>query len=598
MTELEDAPAPARGWRYVPVLARSVPESLPFFVDEWDPELAEAVEAGDSTRSQRAKAHEAGKDVRADKGRLERDASAAMRARMEILRNELRAAILVETDFRRFQLERLLGDVNRIIGDTQTGILGDARTAFGRAAELGAAHVDQSVLAADVGLVTSVPGIDSRLVAAAFDNTVDLLTDTMREFRTRAVSTVRRIALGVDSFSENMVTLAREIGDGGLANPEYKAERILRTEVGRTFNGATYDRQVELAERMPFLRKTWIRTKDSRTRLSHVSAGAMYARGKGIAIKDLYQVGAAKMRYPVDPLAEPAGKVAAAETIQCRCLAAVDFDPAEMARAGSARLSLALGAPPASVGPKGPAVSLGLNIPNTRAMAPVRRALEVLDSVHGDGVLPTIPALPNGSRKAHAGYVSLKFSGRSLNLFVNPAARAKAPHMTTFHEVGHFVDHKGFGEFGEMAATSKGAPLAPAVRDAVEKVMSAARASAPIRTLESWYRAKPGQRPLGVTMKFTGYLLQRDETFARAYAQYVAVVSKDARALRELRAMQTASEAAKFGAPGVRQSPTSVALGETPELGKWTYPWQWSDAEFAPIRAAFDELFSLMGWRE
>lgn len=326
-------------WRYVPVRSRVRPESQPFTIDEWEPVI---VEAPDLIRRRTAKAHAAGKEIRLDKVRTERQLTADMLVRLATLRKELRAALLVETEFRRFQLERLIADVDRLMLKTRRDVLVDARSAYERAARLGSEHVDQPLIVADTGLVTAAAGFDARLVTVAFDNTADLLSDGMRQFRSKIVGAARRISLGVDSFGDNMVTLANEIADDGLDNPEYRAERTLRTEVSRTFNTATHDRQIELADRMPFLRKAWIRVSDTRTRESHVHAGATYARGKGLALRDRFKVGRALLRFPVDPLAEPAGRVAASETIMCRCLGAVDFDPVELARASASRVRLAL----------------------------------------------------------------------------------------------------------------------------------------------------------------------------------------------------------------------------------------------------------------
>jgi hypothetical protein len=95
---------------------------------------------------------------------------------------------------------------------------------------------------------------------------------------------------------------------------------------------------------MPFLRKIWIAAKDARTRETHVIAAATYARGQGIPIREKFAVGGATLRFPIDPLTEPAGRIAAKETINCRCNAAVDVDVAALAAFTQQRVSLALSA--------------------------------------------------------------------------------------------------------------------------------------------------------------------------------------------------------------------------------------------------------------
>jgi hypothetical protein len=109
------------------------------------------------------------------------------------------------------------------------------------------------------------------------------------------------------------------------------------------------------------LRKGWRSTKDGRTRLGHVEAGAIYARGQGIPVSQKFTVnvyderdkskapkllGKAQLLFPIDPQTEPAGRLAAGATIMCRCNAFVDFDRAALAAFNRQRVSMALGAPP------------------------------------------------------------------------------------------------------------------------------------------------------------------------------------------------------------------------------------------------------------
>lgn len=312
----------------------------PVCLEEWVPPavLREATE----TDRRRARAFAAGAEVRQDRAKLEAAAASALTERLERLKRELQASIVGASDFRRFQIERLLADVDRMLAEARADILRLARRDYERAGELGGSQVDAAVRGAQIDLTTPV-GLSPTLVSQAFDNTADLLTEPMQRFRAGVATTVRRIALNADSFGGGMARLAREIDDTGMAAAAFKAERIVRTELGRTFNGATFDRMLALSARIPAMRKIWLRANDARTRPTHVAAAATYARGQGIPIGEPFRVGAARMRFPVDPLAEPAGKVAARETIMCRCNAVVDFDPAALEQMATERLALTLG---------------------------------------------------------------------------------------------------------------------------------------------------------------------------------------------------------------------------------------------------------------
>jgi len=328
---------------------------------------APLLEASDDVSKRRNAAWAAGGEVRSDYRDAEANATALLVARLEQLKREMTVALVGASDFRRFQLNALLADVDRLLQSARADLEQIARQAYSQGAALGTAHAEQPIEAA--GFKVTLPsGLDPVLVTHAFENTADLLTETMQQFRSRVTTNVRRIAVSGDSFASGMLELSRDIGLAGLDNAAYRAERIVRTELGRTFNGATFARLLELAERVPALRKIWIRTRDSRTRDTHADAGNRYARGKGIAIAEYFTVGPVLMRFPIDPLAEPPGKQAARETIMCRCNAATDFDPVQLAAETAERVRLAVGgATPDPVLPPAPEPPAPKPAPKPRA---------------------------------------------------------------------------------------------------------------------------------------------------------------------------------------------------------------------------------------
>jgi hypothetical protein len=327
------------GWRYRPAGGRVWPTLPPIWVEPDDEPVEEASQA-----KRISQARKVGKVIRREKASVEARAVSRLLARLKTLRREIAAALVHATNFRQSQLAALVQDIDARIAASGRAILADAHGSYQLAADLGAAQADETVAAANLTTLHVGPAASEPLVTAAFDNTADLLSSVMTPFRTAIVSNVRRIALGVDEFGANLAALARDIAIGGLDNPEYRAERVLRTEVGRTFNAATFARASELGREMPFLRKIWLAANDNRTRDTHRQASATYARGKGIPIGDKFAIGLATMRFPIDPLAQPAGKIAARETINCRCNAAIDFDAAALAAWTAQRVSRALSA--------------------------------------------------------------------------------------------------------------------------------------------------------------------------------------------------------------------------------------------------------------
>lgn len=272
-----------------------------------------------------------------------------LKTNLETLRRDLRETILAGpgsvTDFRRFQATALISDIDRILAEYTERVASGALPDLEAALEQGAEGAERPLRAVNLMMAPGLIGVDAALVRQGFDNVIDLLTVPMQQFRREAVTSIRRIALAGDNRADEIARL-RDLMDesepGGVDNAAFKAERIIRTEVSRVFNAATFQRLQSLAQEFPFLRKGWRDSKDSRVRTGHKTAGQIYKRGAGIKVGELFKVpvfdskgtkrvGTVLMRFPVDPQAKPAGKLAAQATIMCRCNAFVDFDLDEFA---------------------------------------------------------------------------------------------------------------------------------------------------------------------------------------------------------------------------------------------------------------------------
>jgi hypothetical protein len=303
-------------------------------------------------------AHAAGVAVQADQRKADRQSLDLLLRHFQTLKRSLMNRLMTGvTDFKRFSLQALLADVDRLLAETEAAIQTAVARDIESAAERGAAAADNPAKAAGIVVAPALPGLDTDLVQAGFGNAVDLLTLPMRQFGADVKGGLRRVALAGDNKFEEIQTLRDKISGAGFGAAQFKAERIIRTEVGRVFNAAQYERMKTLAVTFPFLRKGWRATKDTRTRIGHRQAGATYARGQGIPVADLFTVqvyderpgkgakliGTAKMRFPIDPETTPAGKVAAGASIMCRCNGFTDFAPGELDAYNRQRITLALG---------------------------------------------------------------------------------------------------------------------------------------------------------------------------------------------------------------------------------------------------------------
>ena len=195
------------------------------------------------------------------------------------------------------------------------------------------------------------------------------------------------------------------------------------------------------------------------------------------------------------------------------------------------------------------AVSDALKIQTTgdhRAI--MRHALMMIDKVHSDGVLPEIPVNNRpGKDNLGAFWRTRGTPSEPQRIAVNP--NGPWPHLTLCHEVGHFLDLAALGN-GQMASETEASlhPWLNAVgkSDAAMKIFNHPTMTADRRK----------------------YWLSPRELWARSYAQFIAMKSKDPVLLSELNAARSSTQS-------------------------WR---QWTDQDFRPIMKAIEKLFKQKGW--
>jgi len=201
-------------------------------------------------------------------------------------------------------------------------------------------------------------------------------------------------------------------------------------------------------------------------------------------------------------------------------------------------------------------VSAALSVPNRGvAKTAAKTGLAVIDALHSAD-LPKIP-LKNSSSMRFQGQYRHYNRGAAIDIAVSTSS--VNPELTLAHEIGHFIDHQGFGFAGVYSSVDDA--LLAKWRDAID----ASRATAALLDVKAnhtdrWHR------------KRAVYYLERWEQWARSYAQWVAVRGNNAVMLD-----QVTKITAKIGSPAYAAS-------------------QWDDADFAPIAEAIDEIFQNLGW--
>jgi SPP1 gp7 family putative phage head morphogenesis protein len=222
---------------------------------------------------------------------------------------------------------------------------------------------------------------------------------------------------------------------------------------------------------------------------------------------------------------------------------------------------------PSRSGPAGMPVSKALKIPGGKFGDRLKAAVKAINQVHGDGDLPEIPVNVTSARNRHGAYWSGRRGGlwQAGKITINRSGGH--PEFTLAHEVGHFLDQQAIGERKGFASIAD---------RRFEQFRQVAARSRAIQELENQYKTPSLTTRSGVKFptprKHLLYLLSREEVWARAYAQYIA--------------LRSSNPAMKAGLKAILESdhPSTAAS-------------QWTNDDFAPVAEAIEALLKELGWR-
>lgn len=217
--------------------------------------------------------------------------------------------------------------------------------------------------------------------------------------------------------------------------------------------------------------------------------------------------------------------------------------------------------------PVGKPVSAAIQLPRDRSAAKMNAAVAAIDSVHGDGELPSIPVRYPSVRSYNGRYTCYRtptgYKHKDISINKNGDHQA----LSLVHEIGHFLDQQAIG---------KGKRYASLTDQRLEDFRKAAQSSRAIQELKNQLNQRTLRLAIGVDLPvdrgYIQYLLQGEEIWARAYAQYIALKSGDNKLREQLQKIQN------------DQHPSNAAS-------------QWSDNDFEPIADAIDALLKELGWR-
>ncbi len=198
-----------------------------------------------------------------------------------------------------------------------------------------------------------------------------------------------------------------------------------------------------------------------------------------------------------------------------------------------------------------------------KALKAVSFALEIINAVHGDGLLEQIP-LRTKNISAKGYYQFEQESGAPIEFTFKTGLLSL---VTIIHEIAHALDHQAIGTprvFASLSTEFQGSISLVAVMQAITQSMAYQKIRA--------YRIGQVIDRRVVTENALTYHLDKREWFARAYVQYIAIRS---------------------GQPELLAFIAVSNLENNPHL---VYPEAWSVQDYAPILSALEQLFLQKQW--
>ncbi len=151
---------------------------------------------------------------------------------------------------------------------------------------------------------------------------------TRKRLEAEKVTLDRQLKQGRISKSTHaarMKPIARKLDSGSMMSYA-RAERIVRTEMGRASSHAAWERATEVQKTNPSARKIWIHSGKPDHRPEHVALESS-TKANPVPVDDPFNVGGFPGMYPRDPMLPPS------QSVNCGCTMAV-VNPADLGGLG------------------------------------------------------------------------------------------------------------------------------------------------------------------------------------------------------------------------------------------------------------------------
>jgi hypothetical protein len=226
------------------------------------------------------------------------------------------------TDYQSWILPQIAREIRRALGEFGDAAAGEISSAAARAWDLGQDLVDKPLAAAEVRIAGALPHIDTRQLSAMRAFMTDRIRDIGLAAANRINSELGLVVIGAQSPSDAIGKVRAILGEASRT----RATTIVRTELGRVFSVASFERLKQAAARVPGLKKQWRKSGKLHPRFFHELAD-----GQVRDVGEPFHLGnGAKLMFPHDPAAS------ASETINCGCVMLPSKSDWRVARPGRA----------------------------------------------------------------------------------------------------------------------------------------------------------------------------------------------------------------------------------------------------------------------
>lgn len=211
------------------------------------------------------------------------------------------------TDWERYHLPKLQQSIRQTLDELALQAGRAVNSAAGRAWEAGVDLIERPLEAGGVRISAMLPQLDTQQLLAMRSFMTDKMRDISMTVANRINTQLGLVAIGAQSPGDAIGRIA-ELFDGGRG----RAITVVRTELGRAFSTAAYERQQQAAELLPGLQKQWRRSGKVHSRFHHDAAdGQIQAVDQPFILHS--KTGIVHLRFPRDPQAPPG------ETVNCGC---------------------------------------------------------------------------------------------------------------------------------------------------------------------------------------------------------------------------------------------------------------------------------------